>query len=428
MVSRADVLCLIPARGGSKSIPRKNLQLLAGHPLVAYSIATALASRTITRTIVSTDDPEIAAVARRHGAETPFLRPEALAQDDTPDLPVFDHALQWLEEHDRYRPELIVHLRPTSPLRRARQVDRAVEQLRAHPEADAVRAVAPPVQNPFKMWTVGDDGFLRPLLHQPFDEPYNMPRQALPPVLWQTGYVDVTRRRTLLEQRSMTGRRILPLVTDSADWIDIDTRASLELADLLLRTGRVPSPLADLARSRLAPDVRLLVLDFDGVLTDNRVWVTEDGRETVAFDRGDGLGIEQVRRAGVDVLVLSKESNPVVSARCRKLGIPCEQGVEDKRAALQRWVEAHEVALAQVVYVGNDVNDLPCMEIVGTAVAVEDAHSQVVQHAHLVLSRPGGRGAVREICELIVASRAAVTAKGGAGDAPGDPDRDLSGR
>lgn len=425
-MTAADVLCLIPARGGSKSIPRKNLQVLAGHPLVAYSIATALASRTIARTIVSTDDTEIAAVSRRYGAETPFLRPEALAQDDTPDLPVFDHALQWLEEHERYRPDLIVHLRPTTPLRRANQVDRAVELLQAQPEADAVRAVASPLQNPFKMWTLGDDGFLRPLLTYPGEEPYNLPRQALPPVLWQSGIVDVTRRRTILEQRSMTGRRILPLVTESGDWIDIDTRASLELADLLLRSGRMPSPLVDLARSRLVPDVRLLVLDFDGVLTDNRVWLTEDGREAVAFDRGDGLGLEQVRRAGVDVLVLSKERNPVVSARCRKLGIPCEQGVDDKRVALQRWAEGRHVALAQVVYVGNDVNDLPCMEIVGTAVAVQDAHPQVLQRAHLVLSRPGGRGAVREICELIVASRDAAMAKGGVGDASRDPNRDPS--
>src|SRR3989337_3169724 len=118
LVNNLNVLALIPARGGSKSIPQKNIRSFAGHPLIAYSIVAGLAAQTVNRVIVSTDDEEIATVARHYGAEVPFLRPAELAQDGTPDLPVFQHALYWLEENEGYQVEIVVQLRPTSPFRR----------------------------------------------------------------------------------------------------------------------------------------------------------------------------------------------------------------------------------------------------------------------------------------------------------------------
>src|SRR5512140_2219238 len=127
-----EVLAIIPARGGSKGIPRNNIRELAGYPLIAYSIAAAKQSKSVTRVIVSTDDAEIAGVAREWGAETPFLRPAEYAQDNSTDLPLFQHALQWLEEHEKYHPEVVVQLRPTSPLRPHDLVDRAVSKLLAH--------------------------------------------------------------------------------------------------------------------------------------------------------------------------------------------------------------------------------------------------------------------------------------------------------
>lgn len=237
----SQVLTLIPARGGSKSIPRKNIRPFAGHPLIAYSIAAGLCAETVTRVIVSTDDDEIAAVARRHGAETPFLRPDEYSQDNTPDLPVFQHALNWLEEHEGYRPEIVVHLRPTSPFRRVSHIDEAVYRLMARPEADAVRTVCVPFQNPFKMWRIEPDGFMRPLgveLGIPH-EPYNQPRQMLPEVYWQTGYVDVAWSDTILVKDSMTGERILPLIIDPSQWIDIDSADDWRRAERLLESGEI---------------------------------------------------------------------------------------------------------------------------------------------------------------------------------------------
>lgn len=226
----SDVLALIPARGGSKGVPRKNLRTVGGRPLVARSIDHARASRTITRVVVSTDDPEIAELARREGAEVPFLRPAELAGDSALDLPVFQHALRWLAERESYRPELVVHLRPTSPFREPARIDEAVELLLRRPDADSLKSVHLAAQTPYKMWRVAD-GLLQPLLTLESEpEPYNQPRQALPRVVWQDGYVDVLRPRVLLEQGLMHGRRILAFEVDP-DHIDIDDEESLARAE-----------------------------------------------------------------------------------------------------------------------------------------------------------------------------------------------------
>ena len=235
-MDKTEVLAIIPARGGSKSIPRKNIRPFAGHPLIAYSISAGLAAETVTRVIVSTDDEEIAAISRRYGAETPFLRPAEFSEDNTPDLPVFQHALEWLHKNEDYLPEIVVQLRPTSPFRRVQHIDQAVYRLLEHPEADSVRTVCIPFQNPFKMWRIGQDGIMQPLLQTEFEEPYNMPRQALPEVYWQTGYVDAARVDTILTKNSMTGTRILPLVIDPSEWIDIDSPDDWRRAERLLES------------------------------------------------------------------------------------------------------------------------------------------------------------------------------------------------
>ncbi len=234
-----QVLVIIPARGGSKSIPRKNIRSFAGHPLIAYSIAAGLAAETVTRVIVSTDDEQIAEISRQYGAETPFLRPPEFSQDQTPDLPVFQHALHWLADQEDYQPEIVVQLRPTSPFRRVSHIDQCVYRLLERPDADAVRTVCAPFQNPFKMWRIEANGLMRPLLATEYTEPYNMPRQALPDVYWQTGYVDAAWTDTILQKNSMTGENILPLVIDPSDWIDIDSPDDWRRAERLLETGEI---------------------------------------------------------------------------------------------------------------------------------------------------------------------------------------------
>jgi N-acylneuraminate cytidylyltransferase len=299
MVNQLEVLALIPARGGSKSIPRKNIRPFGGHPLLAYSIATGLQAESVTRVIVSTDDEEIAELSRGYGAEVPFMRPVELAQDDTLDLPVFVHALQWLESEEEYHPEVVVQLRPTSPLRPRDCVDRAVELLLSSPAVDSVRGVVPSGQNPYKMWRIDENGRMAPLLKTDFDEPFNMPRQKLPATYWQTGHIDAIRTTTIVEKNSMSGEVIIPLLIDPRYVVDIDTSRDWERAEWLMSQGDIDFVNPGEKARPLPKRVDLVVLDFDGVMTDNRVWVDAEGRELVAAYRGDGWGLARLREKGI---------------------------------------------------------------------------------------------------------------------------------
>jgi YrbI family 3-deoxy-D-manno-octulosonate 8-phosphate phosphatase len=404
MVKELEVLAVIPARGGSKGIPRKNIRDFAGHPLIAYSVAAGLQSKLVTRTIVSTDDQEIAEVARRYGAEIPFIRPPELAEDQTLDLPVFQHALQWLAEEENYHPDVVVQLRPTSPIRPLNCVDEAIRLLVSHPEADSVRGVVPAGQNPFKMWRIDESSsVMTPLLEvEGVPEPYNAPRQMLPSAYWQTGHIDAIRPKVILQCSSMSGRMVLALMIDPVYTVDIDNLRDWAHYEWVVDTGKIEMVTPGPIKRRLPSPVDLVVFDFDGVMTDNRVWVDQNGLELVAAHRGDGLGLARLRRAGIAMMVISTETNPVVEARCTKLNIPVIQGVEEKAVVLRKYLKDQNIQPTQVVYLGNDVNDLPCFTEVGCAVAVADSHPDVLKHADIVLQQRGGYGAVRELCDRVL--------------------------
>lgn len=399
-----NVLAIIPARGGSKSIPRKNIRDLAGFPLIAYSIAAGFQSGSVTRTIVSTDDPEIADLAREHGAQVPFLRPSHLAADDTQDLPVFQHALKWLKENEGYEPEIVVQLRPTSPVRPPDLVDCAVDLLKANEHAHSVRGVVPSGQNPYKMWRIDGSGQLIPLLGDEHDEPFNMPRQELPATYWQTGHIDAIRPGAIV-RGSMSGKVILPVMIDPRYTVDIDSERDWENAERMLAAFDLPYVSPGAPKRSLPEQVELVVLDFDGVLTDNRVWVDKDGHEWVAANRGDGWGLARLKEAGVEVVVLSTETDPVVAARCEKLGIESVQGLEDKTGALEKLMADKSAAPEHTVFLGNDVNDTPCFPLVACGLVPSDAHPEARRQADIRLSQRGGHGAVRELCDMILGTR-----------------------
>ncbi len=399
------ILAIIPARGGSKGIPRKNIRHFAGYPLIAWSIAAAKQSSLVTRIIVSTDDKEIASVAREWGAETPFSRPAKLAQDKTTDLPVFEHALKWLEEIEGYHPDVVVQLRPTSPIRPRTMVDEAVNVLLNHEDADCVRGVVPAAQNPFKMWRFnGEEKPLGQLLEVPgIAEPYNAPRQVLPPVYWQTGHIDAIRASTIVNKKSLTGDIVYPLVIDPKFTVDIDTLVDWAKYEAVIYGGlEVVSP--GNPRRRMPERVKMILCDFDGVVTDNLVLTDENGKETVSASRSDSMHIKTLREKGVEVMILSSEPNRVVLARAKKMGVEAIHGIgmQDKGRVMREVLEQKKVRAGEVIYIGNDLNDLPCFEIAGWSVAVADAYPEVLRAADHVLTKPGGRGAVRELCEMVL--------------------------
>ncbi|WP_130470849.1 cytidylyltransferase domain-containing protein [Candidatus Magnetaquicoccus inordinatus] len=223
-----NIYTVIPARGGSKSIPMKNIRPLHGKPLLHYSIHYSLSCPLVKQTIVSTDSPQIAEIAQQEGAQVPFLRPAHLAEDLTQDFPVFQHALHELEKIYQEQIDLLVLLRPTSPLRPPGLIEQAVALLQQHPQATSVRSVAPTKEHPYRQWQ--EDGpFIRGVEEQVW-EPYNLPRQLLPTRYFQTGDLEMVRRETLLAG-SISGARVLPLIIAHEQMVDIDHESDLQNAE-----------------------------------------------------------------------------------------------------------------------------------------------------------------------------------------------------
>ncbi|MCR5323399.1 MAG: acylneuraminate cytidylyltransferase family protein [Lachnospiraceae bacterium] len=234
-----EILALIPARSGSKSVPDKNIRMIGGKPMLAWSIGHALGAGHITRVIVSTDSEEYADIARKYGAEVPFIRPAEYATDTALDIDVFKHALEWLNVNEGYRPDIIVQLRPTYPKRKVDDIQNMIEMLIDHPEADSVRSVAPATEIPFKMWVCELDhgntfdsanipiGRILPVVKD-LPECYNMPRQELPTAYYQNACIDVMRYDTVMKKNSMTGDVILGYLMQEN--LDIDTEEELERA------------------------------------------------------------------------------------------------------------------------------------------------------------------------------------------------------
>lgn len=383
-----SVLAIIPARGGSKGIPRKNVRRVAGKPLVAHTIEQARHARHIDRVVVSTDDAEVAAIARQYGAEV-IWRPDALSGDTATSESALLHGLDHLREAEGYTPDLVVFLQCTSPLTLAEDIDGVVQAL-LDEAADSALAVTP--FHHF-LWRRHDDGEAEGINH---DKSVRLRRQDKEPQFLETGAVYVMRTPGFkAAQHRFFGKTALYAMPPER-CLEIDEPEDLLVAETLMREQHQQRCLQTL------PDpIAALVLDFDGVFTDNKVLVFQDGREAVLCNRGDGWGLAQLKKLDLPIWVLSTEENPVVRARCEKLGIPCLHGVQDKLSVLQSWLDEHNIDIEQVVFVGNDVNDLACLEAVGCGVVVQDAHPDVRAAAQITLSAPGGEGAIRELTDLI---------------------------
>ena len=226
------IVCIIPARGGSKSIPRKNIRLLNGKPLIDYSIKYSLNCPLVNRTIVSTEDEEIAKIALSCGAEVPFMRPKELAEDDTEDYPFMRHALDFFDIENTHFDAYIL-LRPTSPLRVPGLIEAGVALLEKYPEATAVRAVTEANEHPYRIWR--EDGpYIRGYMESKENpEPFNISRQMLPKAYFQTGDIEIVRDKTLREG-SVNGSNIVPLFI-KGDFVDIDNESDIELAEVILK-------------------------------------------------------------------------------------------------------------------------------------------------------------------------------------------------
>ena len=235
MIDGKKVLAVVPARGGSKGLPGKNLRELLGHPLIAYSIKAGLDANYVDKVVVSTDDEGIAETGRAYGAEVPFLRPADLAADQSTDLEFWLHALDYLAREEDYVPEYVVQLRPTSPVRPTGLIDECVRKLH-EADADSLRVVTPAPATPYKMWEVDEKSDrMTPLLQlASVPEPQNQARQTLPQVYWQIGTLDVIRTAVITERHRLSGEAVVPFILDTTYAVDIDTLADFNRAASIL--------------------------------------------------------------------------------------------------------------------------------------------------------------------------------------------------
>ena len=225
MIAKGQVVALVPARGGSKGVPRKNIKLLHGFPLLAYSLVAARLSSRISRAIVSTDDEEIAAVAKKFGGEVPFMRPSELAKDTSGDTEVVLHALHWLQENEGCVPEYIVHLRPTTPLRIPALVDEAIQKLMGNSPCTSLRSAHPAPESPCKWFRLERDVF-KSFVPGMSNDDLNRDRRAFDEAYIPDGYVDVLRTEYILESGSLHGDRMMAYLSPCCT--EVDTQEEFE--------------------------------------------------------------------------------------------------------------------------------------------------------------------------------------------------------
>ncbi len=384
------VACVILARGGSKGIPGKNLRKIGGISLIGRSVRAARAATRVGGVYVSTDDSAIADAARQHGAMV-IDRPAALSDDEASSEAGWLHALPFIRSHQPSL-ESLVCLQCTSPFTTGDDIDACLDIMKTQGTQCALSVV----ENHMFLWTVGKDGLGLGQNHDATAP--RKRRQDLPPQYAENGAIYCFETAAFEE----VGRRFCGTVSLSVvdhPPIEIDSPADLALCNLIAQNQLS----SEVSPSRLRR-VRALVTDFDGVHTDNLVTTDQDGRESVTTSRGDGMGLSLLKeQGGLAIMILSKERNPVVLARAKKLGIEVQNAVDDKVAVLEAWLSEKGLDWDALCYVGNDVNDRGPMERAGLSVCPSDSHSDILTIADWTLPKPGGRGALRILCDHLLA-------------------------
>lgn len=384
------ISAIIPARGGSKGIPRKNLLYVGGHPLVGHAIRAALSSGVVDRVVVSTDDAEIASVARRYGAGV-VMRPTEISGDLASSESALLHVLKEWERCD-YIPDHLLFLQCTSPFTRGEDIRGLVEHYLSEGADSAFTGV---VTHRY-LWREQSDGNWEGVNHSKM---VRERRQERVREIMENGAAYVFKAAGFLKHQHRFFGKTVCWELPEEHGFEIDEPLDVTVVTTVAEAMQQ----AELA-SQLPVNVEAVVFDFDGVFTNNRVSLSQSGEESVTCSRGDGLALSKFKKYFPGkLLVLSTETNPVVTRRCEKLGIECLHGVSPKVAAMREWLELHAICADNVVFVGNDLNDIETMQLVGCAVAVADARPEAKACANIVLSKDGGEDAVRELLNLFSA-------------------------
>ena len=383
---------VILARGGSKGIPKKNIMDFAGRPLLAWSILQALDSGVADAVYVSSDSDEILNVAVRYGAVA-IQRPDELSMDTTTSEAALLHALDQIHRERGTDPERIIFLQATSPLRESSDIAGAMH---AFDDQRIDSLFSDAVLDDFCAWAE-EDGTLKGKTFDPWNRGR---RQDRKPFYLENGSIYIFKSSLLRNTGNRLGGKIGRYSMPFWKSYEIDTLENVELCEFYFRKHLLPYWIAkEMPSSK--ETIKLMVYDFDGVMTDNRALQFQDGTEAVWVSRADGWGIDQIRKMNIPQLIISTETNTVVAARAKKLKIEVIHGSDDKKADLVDYCNRMKIELSCVLYVGNDINDLEAMRMVGFPIAPADAHPSIIAIAKHVTHAKGGEGVIKELSEYV---------------------------
>jgi YrbI family 3-deoxy-D-manno-octulosonate 8-phosphate phosphatase len=386
-LSLGKVVAIIPVRSGSKGIPGKNIKSMAGRPLIYYSLRAALETESIDFVAVATDSEKIASVCKSLFPHSEKLMIYHRSEESATDTASTESVM--LEFAEKYSFNQLFLIQATSPLVTTNDLQSAYTKFNSGNFGGLLSVVE---QSRF-FWTKDDNDHGSPVNYDPQNRPR---RQDFRPGFVENGSFYITTKESLLQSKCRISHpyALYPMRVET--YWEIDDMDDWRIIESIIRSEKLNSPTEHLS------NIKLLVMDFDGVFTDNKVIVFQDGTEAVICDRGDGMGLSMVKKLGLPLLVLSKERNNVLESRCKKLGIECVYKVDDKLTFLKNRCEEMSISLGEVAYIGNDINDIPCLEAVGLGIAVADSHKKAIDAANYITKSKGGNGALREICDLFM--------------------------
>jgi len=384
-------VALVPARAGSKSIPKKNIAPLAGHPLLYWAVRACAQSGRVDRTFVSSDSAEIRAVVS--GLALPVVEAVDRGPETATDTASTESVMLEFAEQHAFQHMLLVQA--TSPLLRPGDVRGAIDAYLGS-GADSLLSV---VRTKRFFWRQRKDGFVEPVNYDPQNRPR---RQDWAGQLVENGAMYLTSRERLLETRCRLSGRTLAYEMPEQTYYELDEPSDWRIVEQLLQAPAADrGPVAEAARR-----LRLLCVDVDGTLTDAGMYYSGDGEALKKFNTRDAMGLSLVRDLGIEVALVTTEETPIVAARARKLRIEeAHVGVKDKVGLLTRLLERRGCTWSETGFVGDDLNDLPALQKAGFSACPADAAGEVRQAVQYVCARPGGHGAVREVCDLIRSHR-----------------------
>lgn len=373
-------LGLIPLRGGSKSIPRKNVKLIAGKPLFAWSLQAAIDSQIFTEIVISTDCEQIAEEVRQWFPQVIIdQRPSELATDEASSESVMLHVAE------RYEFEVMALIQATSPLTTSEDFAKA----RQHFESEGADSLVTGVEKKTFIWVDN-----KPFNYDPKHRPR---RQVMKSWLQENGAFYFTRKNLLLSEKSRLVGKICVYPMHEDTELELDELRDWERVEELLKKQNV-------TKQNITGQIKLAVFDVDGVMTDGGMYYGKDGEALKRFNTRDAQGMALLMKSGIDVMVITAENSESVHQRMQKLSLveKYHPAVENKWMLLQEQLRIKGIAAHEVAYIGDDVGDLECLQNVGFSACPFDAVDVIQRNVNYRCARPGGHGAVREFCDYLL--------------------------